>query len=152
MASHVPSGFHSLTPHLICAGADRAIAFYIAAFGAEVLSRLPGPGGLVMHASLRIGDAVLMLNDEFPDHGVHGPQHFGGSAVTLHLFVPDVDASVARAVAAGATVLMPPADMFWGDRYAQLSDPFGHRWSLATHLRDLTPEQIQQAMQALPGA
>ena len=145
----IPDGMHSLTPHLICAGASDAIAFYKAAFGAVETSRLPGPKGLLMHASVRIGDSTLMLVDEMPEWGALSPKALKGSPVTIHLYVPDVDATVAQAVAAGARITMPVADMFWGDRYGQLEDPFGHRWSVATHQRDLTPEQMQQAMKAM---
>lgn len=145
----IPEGMHSLTPHLVCAGAADAIHFYKAAFGAIELARLPGPKGLLMHAMLRIGDSALMLVDEFPDWGVFGPKALKGSPVTVHLFVEDVDAVVARAVAAGARVTMPVADMFWGDRYGKLEDPFGHHWSVATHQRDLSPAEIAQAMARL---
>jgi uncharacterized glyoxalase superfamily protein PhnB len=142
----IPDGMHSLTPHLVCAGAADAIAFYKAAFGAVELHRLPGPNGLLMHAAVRIGDSVLMLVDEAPAWGMLGPKALKGSPVTIHLYVADVDAAVAKAVAAGAKVTMPVADMFWGDRYGTLEDPFGHRWSLATHTRDTTIEEMQQAM------
>lgn len=150
MAKPIPDGMHSLTPHLICAGAADAIAFYGRAFGAVELSRLGAPDGRVMHASLRIGDSVLMLNDEWPEMGALGPTKLGGSAVTIHLYVPDVDAAMAQAAAAGATVRMPAADMFWGDRYGLVVDPFGHQWSLATHKEDLTPEQIRENFAKLP--
>ncbi len=142
----IPEGMHSVTPHLVCEGASDAIGFYKAAFGAEELVRIPAPGGKLIHASLRIGDSTIMLVDEFADMGCLGPKALEGSPVTLHLFVADVDAAFARAVAAGATVKMPVADMFWGDRYGMVTDPFGHNWSLATHVRDLTPEQITRAM------
>ncbi|WP_414440047.1 VOC family protein [Burkholderia sp. 22PA0106] len=147
----IPEGMHTLTPHLICRGAADAIAFYQAAFGALETSRLPGPDGKLMHASLRIGDSALMLTDEMEGCGALGPQRLNGTPVTLHLYVEDVDAVVARAVAAGGTLTMPVANMFWGDRYGQLTDPFGHRWSVATHQRDLTPEQIREGMaQCMP--
>jgi uncharacterized glyoxalase superfamily protein PhnB len=110
---------------------------------------MPGPGGKVMHACLKIGDSMLMLTDEWPDHNALGPNTLKGTSVTIHHYVEDVDASFKQAVEAGATVVMPVADMFWGDRYGQLKDPFGHSWSLATHKRDLSPEQIQQAMQSM---
>ena len=142
----IPDGMHSVTPHLVCAGAADAIAFYKAAFGAVELSRLPAPGGKLMHGAVRIGDSVLMLVDEMPEWGALGPKALKGSPVTIHLYVADVDAAVAKAVAAGAKVTMPIADMFWGDRYGQLEDPFGHRWSVATHTRDLSPDEIAQAM------
>ena len=142
----IPDGMHSLTPHLICAGAADAIRFYIKAFNAVEEMRLPGPDGKLLHARLRIGDSALMLVDEYPAWGALGPKTLKGSPVTIHLFVEDVDAAMAQAVAAGAKVTMPVTDMFWGDRYGQLEDPFGHRWSVATHLRDLTHAEIAQAM------
>ncbi|MEK8051910.1 VOC family protein [Ideonella sp. DXS22W] len=145
----IPDGFHSLTPHLVCAGASDAIAFYVRAFGAEELSRLPGPGGLLMHASMRIGDSMLMLHDEFPEMGAIGPKARGGTAVTLHLYTTDADATFARAVEAGCRVVMPLADQFWGDRYGQVEDPFGHRWSIAMQTRQLTPQQITEGLQAM---
>ena len=147
----IPEGMHTLTPHLICAGAAAAIEFYKAAFGAVESSRLPGPDGKLMHAMVRIGDSPLMLVDESPAWGMLGPKALKGSPVTIHLYVENVDATVAQALAAGAKVTMPVADMFWGDRYAQLEDPFGHRWSVATHTRDLLPEEIQRAMAKLGG-
>ena len=128
----IPDGMHSLTPHLVCADASAAIDFYRRAFGAEETARLPGPGGRLMHAAVRIGDSTLMLADEMPEWGSLGPKALKGSPVVIHLYVADVDAAVAKAVAAGAKVTMPVADMFWGDRYGQLEDPFGHRWSVAT--------------------
>ena len=130
---HAPE--HPVSPYLICEGAAEAIAFYERAFGAEELARLPGPGGTIVHACLRINGATVMLSDAFPDYGMVGPKALGGSPVTVHLMVPDVDAAFARAVEAGATVMMPVADQFWGDRYGALRDPFGHNWSLGTHVR-----------------
>ena len=142
----IPDGMHTITPHLICAGASDAIAFYKKAFNATEQGRLPGPDGRLMHAALRIGDSALMLVDEMPEFGALGPKALKGSSVTIHLYVPDVDAAIAQAVAAGATLKMPAADMFWGDRYGQVEDPFGHKWSLATHTRDLTEAQIKEGM------
>jgi PhnB protein len=142
----IPDGMHSLTPHLVCAGAADAIEFYKRAFGAVELGRLPGPDGKLVHAAVRIGDSTLMLVDENPQWGALGPKALKGSPVTVHLYVTDVDATVAQAVAAGAKVTMPVADMFWGDRYGQLEDPFGHRWSVATHTRDLSFDEIKKAM------
>ena len=142
----IPSGMHSLTPHLICGGAADPIGFYKAAFGAVEMSRLPGPAGKVMHAMLRIGDSTLMMVDENPECGMLGPKSLKGSPVVVHLYVENVDKTVAQAVAAGAKITMPVADMFWGDRYGQLEDPFGHRWSVATHTHDVTAEEMRQAM------
>lgn len=148
----IPEGMHSLTPHLVCDGAAAAIDFYKAAFGAVEMARLPTPDGKLMHAMLRIGDSALMLVDAFPQMGALDPKALKGSPVTIHLFVPDVDATLSQAQRAGARVTMPAQDMFWGDRYGQLEDPFGHRWSVATHLQDLTPEQIQANLARLPPA
>ena len=147
----IPDGMHSLTPLLICAGAAGAIEFYKKAFNAIEESRLPGPQGKLMHAMLRIGDSALMLTDEMPEMGGLGPKSLKGSPVTVHLQVEDVDAVVKQAVAAGAKVTMPVADMFWGDRYGQLDDPFGHHWSVATHTRDLSPQEIQEGMAKMCG-
>jgi PhnB protein len=141
----VQDGVHTITPHIVCAGAAEAIEFYKKAFGATELMRMPGPDGKLMHASVRIGDSMLMLVDEMPQWGVLGPKARGGASVTIHLAVPNVDALFAQAVAAGAKVKMPVADMFWGDRYGVVVDPFGHEWSIATHIRDLTPEEIAEA-------
>jgi len=141
----IPDGFHTITPHLVVKGAAKAIDFYKAAFGAEELSRHAMPDGSIMHALIKIGDSMLMLNDEFPQMGAKGPTSIGGTSVTLNLYVQDADKSWERATKAGATVKMPIADMFWGDRYGILADPFGHAWSIATHKQDLTPEQLMQA-------
>jgi len=145
----IPEGMRSLTPHLVCAGAAQAIEFYQQAFNAVAAGRLDGPDGKVMHAMVRIGDSALMLVDEMPEHGALGPKALKGSPVTLHLYVKDADATVAQAVKAGAKVTMPVTDMFWGDRYGQIEDPFGHHWSVATHLRDLTDQQIREGMKAM---
>lgn len=142
----IPQGMHTVTPHLICAGAADAMEFYKQAFNAVEVSRLPDPQGRLLHASIRIGDSAVMLTDEFPQWGSLGPKSLKGTPVIIHLYVDDVDAFVERAVTAGAKVIMPPEDMFWGDRYGRIEDPFGHRWSLATHLRDVSPEEIQQAV------
>jgi uncharacterized glyoxalase superfamily protein PhnB len=151
-ARPIPEGYHSLTPHLVCEGAAKAIAFYQQAFGAVELDRMPGPGGRIMHATLRIGDSLVMLCDDFPEYGSRGPQALQGSPVVIHLYVPDADAVWERALAAGGKPLMPLGDTFWGDRYGQLVDPFGHRWAVATHVRDMTLEEIQEEMaNTLPG-
>ena len=147
----IPEGMHTVTPHLVCAGAADAIEFYKKAFDAAELGRLPGPQGKLMHAAIRIGDSAVMLVDEFPEMGAFGPKSLKGSPVTIHLYVEHVDAAFERAVAAGAKVKMPLADMFWGDRYGVLEDPFGHYWSIATHVRDVSPEEMQQAMQKASG-
>ena len=152
MAKHVravPEGCHTVTPYLTVRGADRAIEFYKRAFGAKEQMRMPGPGGNgIMHAELKIGDSRVFLSDEFPDMGCRSPQSLGGTASSLHLYVKDVDAAFKKAVAAGAQVKMPVADMFWGDRYGKLIDPFGHEWGIATHKEDLTPQEISKRAKA----
>ena len=145
----VPKGMHSVTPHLVCAGAAEAIEFYKSAFGATDDVRLPGPNGKLMHAMVHIAGSPVMLVDEMPQWGALGPKSLKGSPVTIHLYVEDVDAFVERAVKAGAKVTMPVADMFWGDRYGKLEDPFGHHWSVATHQRDVTREEMAEAMKAM---
>ncbi|CAN7670603.1 VOC family protein [Duganella sp. Dugasp56] len=142
----IPEGMHSVTPHLVCEGAADAIEFYKKAFNAVETARMPGPNNKLMHAAVKIGDSIVMLADDFPDYGGLGPKALKGSPVTLHLYVKDADAIFAQAVAAGATVKMPIADMFWGDRYGQVTDPFGHHWSIATHIKDMTPEEMNEAM------
>ena len=149
-AKSSPKRLNTVTPHLVCAGAADAIEFYKKAFGATEEARLPGPGGKLMHGMIRINGSAVMLVDEMPEWGALGPKSLKGSPVTIHLYVEDVDTFVERAVKAGAKVTMPVADMFWGDRYGKLEDPFGHHWSVATHQRDVTPEEMAQAMKAMP--
>ncbi|MCA9590684.1 MAG: VOC family protein [Myxococcales bacterium] len=144
----VPSGFHSITPHIVVKGAAAAIEFYKKAFGAEEISRLPGPGGLLMHAELRIGDTPLWLADENPAFGLVGPGD--ASAVTLNLYVSDADKVYGRALEAGAKTVQAPEDTFWGDRYSRVKDPFGHNWAIATRTREVTPEDMAKAMQNMP--
>jgi PhnB protein len=141
----VPDWIHTVTPHLVCDGAAEAIEFYKKAFNAVEMMRLPGPQGKLIHASIRIGDSAIMLADEFPEWGSFGPNSLKGSPVTIHLQVEDVDALFEQAVSAGAEVKMPVQDMFWGDRYGYLEDPFGHHWAIATHVRDVSPEELQEA-------
>jgi PhnB protein len=147
----VPDGMHPVTPHLICAGAADAIEFYKKAFGAVEEGRLPGPNGRLMHAMIRINGSAVMLVDEMPEWGALGPKSLKGSPVTIHLYVDDADAFAERAVKAGAKITMPVADQFWGDRYGKLEDPFGHHWSVATHVRDVTPDEMKQAMRSMAG-
>jgi PhnB protein len=142
MVQPIPEGWHSLAPYLIIKGAAEAIVFYEAAFGARELSRLAGKEGRIGHAEIRIGDSIVMLADEHPEIGALSPKTIGGSPVSLHLYVEDVDAVVARAVAAGATLIRPVADQFYGDRTGGVEDPFGYRWFIATRKEDLTPEEI----------
>ena len=150
MAQPIPEGYRTITPHLVIKGAAKAIEFYKRAFGAEELSRMPMPGpdgqARLGHAELQIGDSRLFLADEFPEQGSTGPN--GSSPVSFHMYVTDADAVFEQAVAAGATVSMPLANMFWGDRFGKLVDPFGHHWSIATHLEDPTPEEMKERMAA----
>jgi PhnB protein len=147
----IPDGMTAVTPHLICAGAADAIEFYKKAFDAEEDQRLNGPGGKLMHASIRIGDSVVMLVDEFPEWGSLGPKSLNGSPVVIHLYVKDADAVVEKAVRAGAKITMPLEDTFWGDRYGKLEDPFGHQWSIATRIRDVSPEEMREAAAKMCG-
>lgn len=141
----VPDGMHTVSPHLVIDGAAAALDFYTAAFGAVELMRIPTPNGRLMHAGMRIGDSLIMLVDENPDWNIFGPKSLKGTPVTIHLQVDDADSLYSRAVKAGATAVMPVADMFWGDRYGVLEDPFGHRWSIATHVREVSPEELAKA-------
>jgi PhnB protein len=147
-AKQRPRDMGVLSPHLVCAGAAKAIEFYKKAFGAEEKIRLAGPDGNLMHACLQIGGASVMLVDENPQWGALSPKSLKGTPVTLHLYVDDVDAFVARAVKAGATLKMPVADMFWGDRYGIVEDPFGHQWSIATPQRELGEAELHEAAKA----
>lgn len=147
-----PPGMHTITPHLVCANAVTAIDFYKQAFGAVEQVKLVAPNGQLIHAGLLIGDSMLMLAEEYPQMGSVGPIALKGSPVVIHLQVSDVDAVIAQAVKAGATLTMPAADMFWGDRYGQVTDPFGHRWSVATHIRDVSPAEMQKAAAELCGS
>ncbi len=140
----IPDGMHTVTPYLTCDGASEAIAFYIKAFDAVEINRMPDKTGKIMNAMIRIGNSAVMVMDEYPEMKSFGPKSLNGSSVTIHLQVEDTDGVVAKAVAAGATVTMPAEDMFWGDRYAMLSDPFGHLWSVATHIRDVDPEEMRK--------
>jgi PhnB protein len=135
----------AITPHIVVSDAERAVAFYGDAFAAEELSRIPVPDGRLMSVQLRIGDAIFHLADEFPEMGVLAPPSIGGTAVVLALDVPDADAAFAKAVGAGATSRQPVADMFWGDRHGQIEDPFGHRWNIAQHVRDVPHDEVVAA-------
>ena len=151
----IPEGMQGFIPHLTCADAAKAIEFYKAAFGAVEVSRMPGPDGRLMHAQIAIDGYPIMLHDEMPEWGMLGPKARGGTSVAMHRFVLDVDAAFAKAVAAGATAKMPVMDQFWGDRYGVVVDPFGHAWSLATHVKDMTPQEMaaagMEAMKNAPG-
>ena len=143
----IPAGYHTVTPYLVCRGAADAMAFYTKAFGAREVLRMPGPDGRVMHAEMRIGDSIIMLGDENPEQGATAPPTVGGTAVQIMLYVPSVDRTFAQATTAGATAEMPPTDMFWGDRYCKVADPFGHKWSIATHIEDVSPKEMGRRMQ-----
>jgi len=147
----IPAGQHGATPYLCCKDAAAALDFYAKAFGAVEMMRLMEPDGRLGHAEIRIGDAVLMLADEYPEMGIVSPRTLGGSPVTIHLYVADVDALVARAVAAGATLVRPVADQFYGDRAGRISDPFGHVWHLASRKEDVPAAEMQRRLDALSG-
>jgi len=145
----VPTGYHTLTPYMTVRDAARAIEFYKQAFGAVERGAMKGPDGKVMHAELIIGDSIVMLADEQPQFGALSPQSTGGTGMGLHIYVEDVDSAFDQAVKAGAKVEMPVGDMFWGDRYGKLADPFGHKWSIATHKADLSAEEMERGMKAM---
>ncbi len=143
----IPEGMRSLSPHIYCRGAAKALDFYKKAFGAVEISRSPVPGNesKLMHSLIMIGDSSMMVVDEFPEHGAKAPPTVGGTPVTLHLYVENADATFKAAVEAGAKATMPMMDMFWGDRYGQIEDPFGHKWSIATRVRDVPPDELAKA-------
>jgi PhnB protein len=145
----VEPGYHTANPYITVIGAAKAIEFYKAAFSATEKMRMVGPDGSIMHAEIKIGDSPIMLSDEFPDWGVRSPQTIGGSGSSIMLMVPNVDELFAQAIAAGATEIMPPADQFWGDRMGKLSDPFGHIWSIMTHIEDVSHEEMKSRMDAM---
>jgi PhnB protein len=147
--NYIPDGYHTATPYLIVNGAARALEFYQRAFGATELMRHPGPGGKIMHAEFQIGDSRIMLADEFPEFDARGPQTIGGTPVGLALYVEDCDAVFNQAVSAGAKVFMPVKDQFYGDRSGTVFDPFGHKWTIATHKEDVSPEELQKRMAAM---
>jgi len=142
----IPDNMHTITPYLVCAGASEAIEFYKKAFNAVEHGRLAGQDGKLLNALIHIEGSAVMVMDDMPEWGSLDPRALKGSPVSIHIYVKDVDAAVAQAVEAGVKVTMPVADMFWGDRYAQLEDPFGHKWSVATHVRDLSPDEIRAGM------
>jgi PhnB protein len=143
-AKPIPEGYRTLTPYLAVDDATKAIEFYERAFGAKERSRMPGPDGTIAHAEILIGDSVVMLSDPFPQSSVKPPTQVGGTTAGLFMYVEDVDAAYRRAIDAGATETMPPEDMFWGDRFGTVTDPFGHSWQIATHVEDLTPEEMAE--------
>jgi PhnB protein len=144
----IPKGYHTVTPSLVVAGAAKAIDFYKKALGAEELMRFPAPDGSVMHAEIKIGDSIIMLGDEMPEQGGRGPKSIGGTPVSFFVYKDDVDTAWKRAVDAGAKQIMPLDNQFWGDRTGCLEDPFGHRWWLAQHMEDVSPEEMQRRGEA----
>lgn len=149
MAKPIPKGYHTITPALTVKNGTQAIDFYKRAFGAQELMRMPGPDGTsLMHAEMKIGDSIFMLSDEMPTMGCKAPTSVGGPTSYLYIYVSDVDTAFKRAVSAGAKVVMPVTDMFWGDRYGQVEDPSGHRWGLATHKEDVAPAELGKRAQA----
>lgn len=148
-AKPIPEGYHTATPYLIIKDAAQAIEFYKKAFNAEELCRIPSPDGdRLIHSAVKIGDSILFIMDEVPQMGALGPKSLGGSSVTIHLYVEDVDSLYNQAVKAGAEVRMPLADQPWGDRYGSLTDPFGHSWGLATHIEDVSFEEVNRRFEA----
>ena len=145
-AKPIPDGYHTLTPFLTVRDAARAIEFYKNAFGAIDRGAAKGPDGKIMHAELMIGDSIIMLSDEYPEFGALSPLSSGGAGMGLHIYIDGVDAAFDRAVKAGAQVTMPVSDQFWGDRYGKLKDPFGHVWSIATHTKDMSEEEMKRSM------
>ena len=145
----VPAGFHSVTPYLIIDGAARALDFYKRVFGATEKMRMPGPDGKIGHAEISVGGSTVMLADEHPEMGARGPRTFGGSPVSLHLYVSDVDATVDKAVAAGAKLLRPVENKFYGDRMGTIEDPFGHHWHVSTHTEDVPPDEMARRAAAM---
>ncbi len=144
----VPEGYHTVTPYLVMRDASRAIDFYKKAFGATELVRMGGPDGKIGHAEIKIGDSMIMLADEHPDMGYRGPQAYGGTPVSMVLYVPDVDSLFRQAIAAGAKELRPLKDQFYGDRSGTLEDPFGHVWTIGTHKEDVPPDEMERRMAA----
>jgi PhnB protein len=145
----IPEGYPRVTPYLCVDGASAAIDFYSAVFGATERMRMPTPDGKVAHAELQFGDSVVALSDEYPELGARSPKAFGGSPVTMSVYVEDVDAVFERALKAGAKALRPVEDQFYGDRSGQFEDPFGHRWSVGTHIEDVSPEEMAKRAQAM---
>ncbi len=145
MTNPIPKGFSSVTPHLVIKDCAKAIDFYKKAFGAQEIYRSLMPDGVVMHAIIQIGNSFVMMADEFPDMGAVSPNTLGGTTTTLHIYTDDADKLFQQATDAGATPIMSIADMFWGDRYGQIQDPFGHRWAIATHKKDVSPEEMEKA-------
>jgi PhnB protein len=144
-----PEGYHSVTPYLVIKGAAKALDYYKRVFDATEVMRMDGPNGAIMHAEIKIGDSFVMLSDEFPDRGARGPEALGGSPVGLMVYVPDVDSTYKKAVDNGAKVIQAVENQFYGDRSGTVVDPFGHKWFIATHVEDVTPEEMEKRMAAM---
>jgi PhnB protein len=144
----IPDGFRTVQPHLVTSNAAEAMEFYAKAFDAEECLRIPGPGGSLMHGELKIGDSMIMIAQEMPEMGSKAPTTLGGTGCYISLYVEDCDAAYQRAIDAGCTPTFPLTDMFWGDRYGQLADPYGHVWEISTHTEDLSPAEIAERMAA----
>ena len=145
MTKSIPDGFHTITPSLVVSNSKDAIEFYKKAFGANEIYQMPAPDGKIMHAMIQIEDSFVMMSDEFPTMGCKSPTSIGGTAVTIHLYVEDADQVFNQAIEAGAKVTMPIMDVFWGDRFGTVTDPFGHSWAIATHKKDVSPEEMKKA-------
>lgn len=145
MTDAIPQGFSSITPHLVIKDCENALEFYKKAFGSQEIYRSKMPDGRIMHAMIQIGNSFVMMTDEFPDMGAVGPNTLGGTSTALQIYTEDADKLFKQAIDAGAIQIMPIADMFWGDRYGQIQDPYGHRWAIATHTRDVSPEEMEKA-------
>jgi PhnB protein len=144
MPQPVPEGYHTITPYLAVENASEAIDFYQRAFGAQERVRMDGPGGAIMHAELQVGDSMIMLSDPFPQSSTTPPKQLGGTSVSIFAYVENIDDVYKQAIDAGASSLMEPDDMFWGDRFGSVQDPFGHSWTIATHIEDVEPEEMQR--------
>ncbi len=140
----IPDGYHTVTPHMVVKDCAKALKFYTAAFDAKVIDEMCTDENKIIHAEMKIGDSFVMLCDEFPEMGAMSPETLGGSPMSLFMYFEDVDKAFKQAVDAGCTVTMPLADMFWGDRYGKLKDPFGHEWAMGSHIEDLTPEEVKK--------
>ncbi len=145
----IPEGYHSVTPYLVVKGAAKALDFYKKAFGATEVVRMDGPGGKIMHAEFKIGDSFVMLADESPEMGIKGPESYGGAAVSLAIYTPDVDAMTKQAIASGAKVERPVQNQFYGDRSGTIIDPFGHKWTIGTHIEDVPHEEMSRRFQEM---
>jgi len=148
----IPDNYHAVTPYLVVQGAAKAIDFYKKVFGAQEVMRMPGPGGKIGHAEIKIGDSIIMLADEHPEMDAHAPQSFGGTPVSLLVYVTDVDSVFKQAVSAGAKELRPVKDQFYGDRSGVITDPFGHKWTVSTHVEDVSAEEMKRRMAAQTAA